>query len=120
MNSCRRVLVVAPNPLVANRVVGWASSEGHQTLVCTDFAEAKPELEARPPDLLVTELKLGAYNGLHLAIRAQSGGLHTPTIIIGEPDALLEAEAHQLHAQYISQPIEGGAFAETARAILGA
>jgi DNA-binding response OmpR family regulator len=119
MNSCRRVLVVAPNPLVANRVVGWASSEGHQTLVCTDFAEAKPELEARPPDLLVTELKLGAYNGLHLAIRAQSGGLHTPTIIIGEPDALLEAEAHQLHAQYISQPIEGGAFADTARAILG-
>jgi hypothetical protein len=55
-----------------------------------------------------------------MTMRAQSGGLHTPTIIIGEPDAALEAEAHQLHAQYISQPIEGGAFAETARAILGA
>jgi DNA-binding response OmpR family regulator len=118
--NLRRVLVVAPNKLVARRVVGWASSEEHQALVWTDFAEAKPELEARPPDLLVTELKVGAYKGLHLAMRAQSGGLHTPTIIIGEPDAALEAEAHQLHAQYISQPIEGGAFAETARAILGA
>ena len=105
---------------MADRVVGWASSEGHQILVCTDFAEAKPDLEARPPDLLVTELKLGAYNGLHLAIRAQSRGLGTPTIIIGEPDAQVEAEAHQLHAQYVSQPLEGGAFAETARAILRA
>jgi DNA-binding response OmpR family regulator len=120
MNTSRRVLVVAPNQSVADRVVGWASSEGHLAMVCTDFTEAKPELEARPPDLLVTELKLGAYNGLHLAIRAQAGGHHTPTIIIGEPDAQLEAEAHQLHAEYISQPIEGGAFAETARAILRA
>ena len=56
-----------------------------------------------------------ASTRLHLAMRAQSGGLHTPTIIIGEPDALVEAEAHQLHAQHVSQPIEDGAFAKTAR-----
>jgi|SRR5688572_2223593 DNA-binding response OmpR family regulator len=118
MGSCRRVLIVAPNQSVADRVIGWASSEGYQALVCTDFAEAKPELEARPPDLLITERKLGAFNGLHLAIRAHSRGLCTPTIIIGEADAQVEAEAHRYQAEYLTESFEPAALETTARAML--
>ena len=118
MGSCRRILIVAPNPSVADRVIGWASSEGYKALVCTDFAEAKPELEARPPDLLITERKLGAFNGLHLAIRAHSCGLSTPTIIIGEADAQVKEEAHRYQAEYLSENFDPQALETTARVML--
>ena len=43
--------------------------------VYQEFREARARLLAKPPDLLVTNLRLGAYNGLHLVHLAQG----TPT-----------------------------------------
>jgi hypothetical protein len=39
--------------------------------VYQDFRAARARLFTRPPDLLVTNLRLGAYNGLHLVHLAQ-------------------------------------------------
>src|SRR5258705_12137358 len=100
----QRVLVVATNPDVAERVVGCFA--GHDTVVRTDFAAAKSELDAHPPDLLVSEVRLGAFNGLHLAIRANGRGLHTRTILIGAPDRMLQAEASEHHAHYLTTPVD--------------
>jgi DNA-binding NtrC family response regulator len=41
---------------------------------CADFASARRDLLAKPYDLLVTNLRLEAYNGLHLVYLAQSRG----------------------------------------------
>src|SRR5512134_2941623 len=84
MTTKRRVLVVAPHAEVANTVVGWLTSQGHQASLVKDFVSARSEIDANPPDLLVTEVKLGEFNGLQLAIRAH---VHTPTIsaiVIGD------------------------------------
>jgi hypothetical protein len=40
----------------------------------TDFEAAKRQLSAQAPDVLVTALRLGAYNGLHLILRARTRG----------------------------------------------
>jgi len=119
MKSNRRVLVVAPHADVAETVVGWLTSQGHETRLVTDFVSAKPELDAHPPDLLVTEIKLGAFNGLHLAIRAHSQCTRTSTIVIGDADNALEREAFEQHASYVRQPQLATMFADTARAVLG-
>ncbi|MGH6802141.1 MAG: hypothetical protein ACREC3_02080 [Methyloceanibacter sp.] len=68
-----------------------------------DFAAAKDVLSTRP-ELLITELKLGAFNGLHLAIRAGVQG--TPAIVVGDPDPVLEAEAKRQQATYLSPPLD--------------
>jgi hypothetical protein len=72
-------------------------------IVVSDFVVAKTLLEARP-DFLISELKLGAYNGLHLAIRAAGQG--TPAIIIGDADPVLEAEAARYKAAFLKSPVD--------------
>jgi hypothetical protein len=78
-------------------------SAGYEPTAVSDFASAKIYLDKRP-DLLITELKLGAYNGLHLAIRA--GVTRTPTIVIGDPDPVLSADAERQHAVYLAAPVD--------------
>ncbi|NOT44164.1 MAG: response regulator [Acidobacteria bacterium] len=99
-----QILVVAPTPSVADRLRSSLASAGYGATVVPDFARAKHEMTARVTELLITELKLGEFNGLHLAIRAGCQG--TPAIVIGEPDPLFEAEAAQLGAQYLSASIQ--------------
>ena len=48
------------------------TSAGHVVTRTFGFAEAKQSLQTAPPDLLMTDVRLGAYNGLHLVIRAQT------------------------------------------------
>jgi hypothetical protein len=97
-----RVLLVGPSGTVQALAPALASAGFESTLVA-DFIAAKVYLDRRP-DLLITELKLGAYNGLHLAIRASIN--RTPTIIIGDPDPVLKSDAERQQATYLTQPVD--------------
>jgi DNA-binding NtrC family response regulator len=120
-NSERRVLVVAPSAQVASTVLTVLSSAGFQAARLTDFRDAREALDADPPDLLITEVRLGAYNGLHLAIRARGRGLPTPIIVVGPSDAILEAEARRQEAFYLESPVDPDALTRlTDRVLLGA
>jgi DNA-binding NtrC family response regulator len=60
---------------------------------CTDFQAARVRLHLRPPDLLVTNLRLRAYNGLHLVHLAR--GMPTRCIAYSEHDDLVLAREVQ-------------------------
>jgi hypothetical protein len=49
---------------------------------CGDFQTARHHIIAMPPDLLITNLRLQAYNGLHLMALA---GAPTPAIVSMDP-----------------------------------
>jgi DNA-binding NtrC family response regulator len=119
MNAACRVLVVAEDMAVASRMVIWLSSQGHNPQLCTGFAEAKPELDRCPPDLLVTELKLGAFNGLHLAIRAKHRQPDVRTLVLGEQNEFFEEEARRHGAYYSGGVLDEHSFTHTVQSILG-
>ena len=52
------------------------------------------------PHLVISQLRLGAYNGLHVAIRARRDGI--PAVVIGTPDMVLERDARQLGATFVT------------------
>lgn len=95
-NQRHNILVVAPSPSLATKLVRLLG-DASQLVVVTTFAAAKVHLDS-PPDLLITEVKLGEYNGLHLALRARAAGI--PSIVLGDP--VFEREAEQLGATYLS------------------
>ncbi len=67
---------------------------------CTDFNSAKARVRAKPPNVLVTNLRLHAYNGLHLVILAGTAA-STRCLVYAEPDDfLLAREAQRLGAFY--------------------
>ena len=98
MGPQRFILVVAQSQAVADAVVSSLGS-AHNIVVVSTFARARFHLDLCPV-LLVTELRLGEYNGLHLALRGRSNGV--PSIVIGAPDPVLESEAAKLGATYIT------------------
>jgi two-component SAPR family response regulator len=106
--SRRRVLIVARDAALADRLLAWLAEAGHEATLVTTFSSARFHLEARP-DLLISEIRLGEYNGLHLALRAH--GLAVPSIVIGPHDPVLEKDAEALHTVYLQTPIASGAFA---------
>jgi DNA-binding NtrC family response regulator len=97
------VLVVAPTTSLATTVFAWLTDAGCAPLVVSSFAAAKPYLDDHPA-LLISEVRLGEYNGLHLALRAQGRGV--PAVLVGEPDSVLQREAAQLGAVYLSSPFD--------------
>lgn len=98
-----RILLVSSPGGFSVTLASPLAAAGYEPVLASDFASAKAVLSERP-DLLIADVKLGAYNGLHLAIRAASIG--TPAIIVGDPDRVLEAEAEQQHAMYLTTPLD--------------
>ena len=117
MTAHSRTLVVAPTPDIAQNLVGWLASRGHDVLLLTDFAVARQEIDARPPRLLVTELRLGAFNGLHLTLRARARCPGVSAIVVGEADCGLQGEARQQHIKYLVRPFDESTFADTLREV---
>jgi hypothetical protein len=105
MNDHPRLLLVSPPDGVTRTLARSLEAAGYSPMVVSDFSTAQEILSTRP-ELLIAELKLGAYNGLHLAIRAGVQG--TPAIVVGDADPVLEAEAKRQQATYLTLPLDVG------------
>lgn len=64
--------------------------------VCPEFAAARARLLTNMYDFLVTNLRLRAFNGLHLVYLARSGGVTTRSIVYTERREI--AFAHEIQA----------------------
>jgi DNA-binding NtrC family response regulator len=103
--SRHQILLVAPQPKLADTLHTWLGAAGHDLIEVSSFARAKASLSDHP-DMVITSLKLGDYNGLHLALRAQAE--HIPAIVVGPADPVLERDATALGATYISSTLRRG------------
>ena len=93
------VVIVAQNPALATALLSWLGTAGYELAIVTTFTAAKALLDTQPA-LIISELKLGEYNGLHLALKARAAGI--PTIIIGPQDTVLQKDADELGAAYLT------------------
>lgn len=93
----RRILVVSDTLALANNLLMWLTDAGYDPTFVTTFNAAKEQLRTAP-DIVITELKLREYNGLHLALRANRDGI--PTAVIGN-DARYAHDAEEIGARYV-------------------
>lgn len=98
MVPARRILIVTRDSWRERTLPVWLSAAGYDVDLVGTFADAKTHLDDRPT-AVVTDVKLGAYNGLHLAMRAHA--LSIPVILIGLDDAVLEREASALNTRWL-------------------
>jgi len=99
-NLSTRLLLVEPDEYLI-----WTLRRAFEacarTEVCTTFQAARTRLALAPVDFLVTNVRLRAYNGLHLV------HLVTPPtraiVYMDPPDAVLFRDAQQAHA-FIESP----------------
>ena len=94
-------VVVEPSVAETLFLVSSLSDLGFQVAVSDNFRDARAQLMSAP-DLLVTELRLGEYNGLHLVFRAKSVRSDVAAIIRTQiADPLLQLEAERMGATFV-------------------
>jgi len=98
------VLVVMAEAAGRASVASALSAEGYEILTASTFPEGRTLLLERRPDVLVTGLRLQEHNGIHLAIVSRARSPQTKTIVIGYGDPVLQAEAGQAGARYLTDP----------------
>jgi DNA-binding NtrC family response regulator len=98
MTASPHVLLVAPTGRIASDVSAGLLAAGLRVTLVTSFNAARKALESCP-DLLISEVRLGEYNGLHLALRAQIRGIRA--IVIGVLDLITQQDAVKFGAVYL-------------------
>lgn len=68
------------------------TSSGYRHIPVTEFAAARLELYVHSPSVLVANVRLGAFNGIHLAYLAKINKPDTRVMVYGENDHLLASE----------------------------
>ena len=103
--SVASALVIEPHLTNLLSVLSTLSTLGFDTTVAETFRDAKTSLAAHRPHLLVTDVKLGEFNGLHLVLRSRSLWKDLPAIVTSEADdPVLRDEAHHLGATFVTLP----------------
>jgi hypothetical protein len=94
----KRVLLVEPDQDIQTSITN-ALSGGATLTIVGDFRSARATLQTAPPDLIFTNLRLQAYNGIHLAVLAN--GTHTRCVVYAEgDDVVLAREVQAVGAFY--------------------
>lgn len=99
------LLVVDPTPTDSTFVVTAVSVLGLDVATAETFAQARAHMARRPPDVLVTAVKLGEYNGLHLVLRGKAERPDMTAIVTcPDRDPVLAAEAEAMGATFVELP----------------
>ena len=102
-----RVLIVEDNDATRTGLNELLTRAGYAAHAVRSFEDGIRAMREDPPDLLIADVRLGPYNGLQLLV---TGPKRIPAIIMtGFPDAVLEADARHLGAQFVLKPVSPAA-----------
>jgi two-component system response regulator GlrR len=75
-------------------------------VACDSFEKARQMLKDQTFDALITDVRLGAFNGLQLAVMARDMHPEMRLIVFsGFDDPVLRADAEQIGAAYLVKPV---------------
>ena len=107
MTSSPSVLVVEPALDQSAPLFSYLSAASLRVTVTDSFSEAKALLTVRPPAVLLTELKLGEFNGLHLVLRGKSVRPTMAALVMSPVfDAVMQGEADKMGATVLLKPLD--------------
>lgn len=82
------------------------AAAGYDVTEAASFDEAERSMRAQVPDLLVTAVRLGAFNGLHLVLRRSFRETRGRSVVVDDVrDRITAEEARKLGAGYVVKPV---------------
>jgi DNA-binding response OmpR family regulator len=99
-------LIVEPQLPDLRLYASILSALGFDVTTTETFEEARHSLRV-PPTLLIADIRLGEFNGLHLVLRGKSAHPDMAAIVVSDvDDPVLQAEAESMGATFIHKPVE--------------
>jgi DNA-binding response OmpR family regulator len=102
----QRVMIVDDEPEVLETLAELIAGGGYEVTTRSSFEEARKDITTEPPDILVTDVRLGAFNGLQLAVLMRGVRPDSPIVVLSAfDDPTLRLEAAHCHATYLTKPV---------------
>lgn len=103
-----RIVIASPNAVEREALADWLGDEGLEPASFSTAGAAVADVGERPFDLLIADVAFAFRNGLHAAARGRARHAATPTLVIGEPEALATRTA-DARTMYVERPIDRAA-----------
>jgi Response regulator containing CheY-like receiver, AAA-type ATPase, and DNA-binding domains len=104
--STASVLIVEPTLSDAIAAASTLTKHHFQVTLAESFVKAKERIGSRPPDVLITDIRLSEYNGLHLVLRATAQRERTAAIVLSTSmDEVLRTDAESMGATFMVKPV---------------
>jgi DNA-binding response OmpR family regulator len=114
-----RILVLDDDEHALEGFVELLREAGYNVTGSSTFDGAKRLLGLEPFDLLVTDVRLRGFNGLHLVMQVRAEHPDTEVIIIsGYDEPLIELEASRYNAVFVRKPVMPAEFLKTVASCL--
>src|SRR3954469_23320618 len=114
-----RILVLDDDEHALSGIVELLRDAGHHVTGAATYDAAKRLLAVSPFDLLISDVRVRSFNGLHLVMQARADHSDMAVIIItGYEDPLIELEAHRYRAELVRKPIRPAEFQATVASAL--
>jgi DNA-binding NtrC family response regulator len=118
--ASNQILVVNADRTVLRELEVALTAEGYRVVGATSFEGAAQALVDGGIELVVADVRLGPFNGLHLAARCRHDGARRPVIITHDaPDPWFEQEATSLGAVFVAAPLHDDTLVRTVRRTIG-
>jgi DNA-binding response OmpR family regulator len=115
-----RILVLDDDEHALFGIVELLRDAGHHVTGAATYDAAKRLLQVSPFDLLVSDVRVRSFNGLHLVMQTRADHPETAIIIItGYDDPMIELEAHRYRADLVRKPIRPAEFQQRVNEALG-
>jgi DNA-binding response OmpR family regulator len=100
------ILVVEDDRDTLDSWVELLQHAGYRVAAAASFEEGRRALDSLP-DMLITDIRLGAYNGLQLVVRARLANPALPVFVVTAfHDSVLQQETERLGAIYMRKPVD--------------
>jgi DNA-binding response OmpR family regulator len=106
-----RILVLDDDEHALSGIVELLRDAGHHVTGAATYDAAKRLLGVGPFDLLITDVRLRSFNGLHLVMQTRADQPEMAVMIItGYEDPMIELEARRYRAELVRKPIRPAEF----------
>ena len=107
LTTRRQILLVDDDESLLDAFARALGAEArYEVVACATFEEARRRLRERSFDVLLTDVRLGAFNGIQLVVLAKDMNPATQLVVFsGFDDEVLRAEAQHMGATYLVKPV---------------
>jgi DNA-binding NtrC family response regulator len=97
-----RVLIIDDDAAYLSACSSILSGDGHDVVACANFDEGRRRLAHDTFDALIADVRLGAYNGLHLITLAAPSMIKI--VVSAFLDTVIRRDAEQAGARFVVKP----------------
>lgn len=116
----QKILIVDDDPSLLEALERALRDAGEEVVAHGSFEDARRALRTTAFDALITDVRLGAFNGLQLAVMARDTHPEIRVIVFsGFDDPVLRSDAEHIGALYLVKPVTSSQLLEILRRVPG-